>query len=170
MVVAKQCWDCKEVKPLEAFCVSRRNEDGLNSMCKACNARRAKRIRDAKPKTPSRVKEPVALVVKSIKIHDPEEARRKHQEGKRLRGIANKAKVDKIKLESGCVDCGYNAHSEAMDLDHLPGFEKHKAVSSMMTKSWSRIEEEIAKCDVVCSNCHRVRTANRRNDKGEASE
>src|SRR5262249_2796711 len=28
--------------------------------------------------------------------------------------------------------------------------------------SWERIAEEIAKCDVVCANCHRIRTHERR--------
>lgn len=164
MVVAKQCWDCKEVKSLGDFGISRRNEDGLNSMCKQCNARRARAIRALKPKSPKIVKDPLPLVVKVKRVHNPEEAKRRRVEARRIRGINNKIKVDQIKVESGCADCGYNSHPEAMDLDHLPQFEKHKAVSSMMTKAWTRIEAEIAKCEVVCANCHRVRTANRRKE------
>ena len=32
------------------------------------------------------------------------------------------------------------------------------AALAKSTYSLKRLEEEIAKCDVVCSNCHRIRT------------
>jgi hypothetical protein len=36
--------------------------------------------------------------------------------------------------------------------------------------SWAAIKKEIAKCDVVCSNCHRVRTHIRRNGTTEKND
>lgn len=76
-------------------------------------------------------------------------------------------KVSEIKTTTGCSDCGYNKHPAALDFDHLPQYTKSKTVSALVgsCSPWSRIEAEIAKCEVVCANCHRVRTANRR--KGE---
>lgn len=71
---------------------------------------------------------------------------------------ANRAKADAIKVARGCADCGYNAHPAALDFDHLPGFEKSMEVSKMYTKPWHQIAEEMAKCEIVCANCHRVRT------------
>lgn len=71
-------------------------------------------------------------------------------------------KVDEIKLESGCVDCSYNKHPRALQFDHVRG-EKVENVSRMvlMALAWDRIEAEIEKCEVVCANCHAIRTDNR---------
>ncbi len=49
-----------------------------------------------------------------------------------------------------------------MDFDHVRG-QKHKNVAELIsTLSKKKIDEEIAKCEIVCSNCHRVRTHNRK--------
>ena len=47
-----------------------------------------------------------------------------------------------------------------MDFDHRAGETKAYNVGSMFAHHYSRelIEAEIAKCDLVCANCHRVRT------------
>ena len=72
----------------------------------------------------------------------------------RLRAIATA-----IKLDSGCVDCGYNTYPEALDFDHI-GDDKLCDVSKCHNEA--QLLAEIAKCEVVCANCHRVRTARRR--------
>lgn len=87
-------------------------------------------------------------------------------EGNRLRRQRQRQvileRVNLIKIERGCADCGYNEHACALDFDHLPEFDKVSNVSSLIrTCGWKRVEEEIAKCEVVCANCHRVRTAER---------
>lgn len=70
--------------------------------------------------------------------------------------------INKIKLENGCVDCGYKEHSVALDFDHLS--DKLYNVSSMVANGYTieAIREEISKCEIVCANCHRVRTKSRR--------
>ena len=73
------------------------------------------------------------------------------------------ARIQQIKVERGCADCGYNAHPAALDFDHLPGHVKSARMASMSGgNKWSLIEAEMAKCEVVCANCHRIRTADRR--------
>ena len=69
------------------------------------------------------------------------------------------------KLEVGCADCGYAEVPDALELDHLPGFEKSFPASAG-SHSLERLMEEAAKCEVVCANCHRIRTALRR--RGDA--
>ena len=71
--------------------------------------------------------------------------------------------LDNLKLAAGCADCGYNAHPRALDFDHI-GTDKAGDVSRMAhsTASWARLKAEIAKCEVVCANCHRIRTFTRR--------
>ena len=73
-----------------------------------------------------------------------------------------KSFMDSLK-DVPCADCGQHYSSEAMDFDHVPGRGgKLGTVSSR--KSMRAIIEEARKCDVVCANCHRVRTARRRSD------
>lgn len=81
----------------------------------------------------------------------------------RHHGQAKRDRIAAIKLARGCVDCGYNAHSEALEFDHRPGVDKVSRVSAMSTSSWARIEAEIAKCDIRCANCHAVITRARTN-------
>jgi len=67
-------------------------------------------------------------------------------------------RIAAIKLERGCIDCGYSRYPEALDFDHLPGAEKVKSVALMWGYSWDKVLTEIDKCEVVCANCHRHRT------------
>jgi hypothetical protein len=63
-----------------------------------------------------------------------------------------------------CVDCGESFHPAAMQFDHRPGLPKEFEVSHGIGRySEKRILAEIAKCDLVCANCHAVRTYERRN-------
>jgi hypothetical protein len=58
----------------------------------------------------------------------------------------------------GCLDCGFN-NPLALDFDHRVRKEKFKGVSQMVHRhSMERIWAEVAKCDVVCRNCHALRT------------
>ena len=70
-----------------------------------------------------------------------------------------RAWLDAYKVERGCVDCGYNDHPRALDFDHI-GTDKTGDVGRMAHGriAWDLILAEIAKCEVVCANCHRVRT------------
>lgn len=73
--------------------------------------------------------------------------------------------VRSLKEGKPCVDCGGCFHFAAMDWDHLPGFEKREAVSRLLlTFDKVKVLEEIAKCELVCSNCHRIRSYNRKEE------
>ena len=71
--------------------------------------------------------------------------------------------VDRIKLETGCVDCGVKSpHPEIYDFDHLPGAVKITPVADFLTSgTWADLDAEIAKCEIVCANCHRIRSRTR---------
>jgi len=71
-----------------------------------------------------------------------------------------KKRLSEIKESSGCVDCGVKNHI-VLDFDHLS--DKKYNVSRMIHDgfSWAAIKKEIAKCEVVCANCHRIRTHDR---------
>jgi hypothetical protein len=87
-------------------------------------------------------------------------------------GVSERAKRDRlyfqqIKVERGCTDCGYSANPVALDFDHLPGQVKVYRVCTMAGMRRELIDAEIAKCEVVCANCHRVRTNERLYESAE---
>ena len=71
-----------------------------------------------------------------------------------------KKRLAEIKEASGCVDCGIKNHI-VLDFDHLR--DKKYNISKMVRDGfpWKVIKKEIEKCEVVCANCHRIRTYNR---------
>lgn len=92
---------------------------------------------------------------------DPKNYRGKH----RLNGTRraeNYALVQSMKLEAGaCHDCGLTITEDTLyrfDFDHRDPMDKTFTISAARTYSDQRIIEEIAKCDVVCKNCHADRT------------
>lgn len=74
----------------------------------------------------------------------------------------NYALIEELKSVP-CKDCGVPYPPVVMDFDHLPGYVKHRKLSDMAKAQYSEeaIRREAAKCDVVCANCHRLRTAAR---------
>jgi hypothetical protein len=61
-----------------------------------------------------------------------------------------------------CADCGLCYPSFVMEFDHRDGDDKLGNISHALNYwSWKRILAEVSKCDVVCANCHRMRTARR---------
>ncbi len=60
-----------------------------------------------------------------------------------------------------CIDCGQIYPYYVMDFDHVRG-AKVANISRMVSRPLNAVIEEMEKCDVVCSNCHRERTFGRR--------
>lgn len=73
-----------------------------------------------------------------------------------------KAFVKQLKESTPCADCGKYFPHFVMDFDHL-GDDKEYLISSMVGSGYgiTTIQKEIDKCELVCSNCHRVRTFTR---------
>jgi hypothetical protein len=66
-----------------------------------------------------------------------------------------------VHKDKPCMDCGQRFPPCCMDFDHRPGEVKSFGISTSRSRSFEVILAEIKKCDVVCSNCHRLRTADR---------
>jgi len=79
--------------------------------------------------------------------------------------LQNRAKINEYKLKKGCCLCGYNQHACALDFDHRDPDQKLFNISQRVTKNWDSLLLEIEKCDVLCANCHRVRTYNEKHYK-----
>ena len=61
---------------------------------------------------------------------------------------------------SRCADCGISDFT-VLEFDHRDPREKQHDISTLAhhAGSWTAVLNEITKCDVVCANCHRRRTA-----------
>ncbi len=82
------------------------------------------------------------------------ENREKVRATQRARAERIRRHIDAVKLGRGCVDCGFRGHPAALDFDHLGD----KAINVSSAKSIAQADLEIAKCEVRCANCHRIKT------------
>jgi len=66
----------------------------------------------------------------------------------------------------GCAKCG-NKDPRVLDYDHIDGKDKIENISRMagQTTSMKSLKVEIRKCQVMCANCHRIKTFETRNCK-----
>ena len=60
--------------------------------------------------------------------------------------------------ENPCADCG-EVDPLVLEFDHGGADKLFNIAKGLRDRSWSSVLREIAKCDVVCANCHRRRTA-----------
>ena len=60
-----------------------------------------------------------------------------------------------------CMDCRQIYPFFVMDFDHRDDVVKDMEISKLVRYGTKRLLEEIAKCEVVCANCHRIRTNER---------
>jgi len=71
----------------------------------------------------------------------------------------------KLKEETPCSDCEQYFPYYVMDFDHVP--ERGPKVANISTLAGNRsinapaVQRELVKCDVVCANCHKIRTHER---------
>lgn len=69
------------------------------------------------------------------------------------------AEVAAIKEAAGCADCRGRFPHYVLDFDHVGDDAKVADVATLIRDGNRRaIASEIDKCEVVCANCHRVRT------------
>jgi len=63
-----------------------------------------------------------------------------------------------------CLDCGIPYPPYVMDFDHRDKKTKICHPSRILFKGWcdERVQKELNKCDLVCANCHRLRTFERK--------
>lgn len=127
----KKCSVCKVEKELDSFA---RKGEGKQPHCKDCQ---------------------------KVKIREWYKANKQYQ--------LDKVKVDKRKIrdelrelkKKPCTDCKREYPYYVMDWDHVSGDKVGNVGSMMYHGSRKRGLDEIAKCELVCANCHRERTHQR---------
>jgi hypothetical protein len=82
------------------------------------------------------------------------EARRK-----RTRNEQRMAQLIEFLRANPCADCG-ERDPLVLEFDHL-GNKEFNISKGFSGRNWQSILDEMAKCEVVCANCHRRRTARR---------
>ena len=133
--MTKRCSKCSETKDLSEFA------KGGGKWCKECMNKYAK----------ERLLDPT--VGASIR-------KKRRDSINRLKAVAA-AYVRSLK-DKPCVECKQKFHFSAMDFDHLDPSSKEDSIQNLVNHGAKkeRIDREVAKCELVCSNCHRVRTWN----------
>ena len=137
MTSLKTCSTCKQDLDVTRFNKRRRAKDGLQHQCKQCQREGQNKYYRRDESYKQRVK---AAAAKAL--------REKRQ---KLRAVLD---------ERHCVQCG-EADPVVLDFDHIDPTTKLTEIGTMFRRgySWDKIEAEIAKCQVLCSNCHRRKTA-----------
>ena len=133
LTTTKRCTRCDETKSLVEF---HRWRDGFQSWCKRCKAKVAAE-------------------------HYQSNKRRRYAHNKQ-RQKEFRAWYSSLKQGRPCADCGQIFHPAAMHWDHLPDFVKAGPLGELVRHgSRELVLSEIAKCELVCANCHAVRTVQR---------
>ena len=130
----KVCCRCRVLKPLEEFNFRNRSAGIRHRYCRDCGKKFTRSHYQRNKRQ---------YVERTLRSH----ARRR-------------AYLHQIKSRP-CADCGVQYPYYVMDFDHREGEEKLFEMNRISYVSMRAIKQEIEKCDVVCSNCHRERTFQR---------
>lgn len=144
----KTCSRCSRALPRTEFSKMRKAKDGLQSYCKACSSAYVAERRAACAKTRNRHRE----AQRRFRERNPDYVNMKAAE----RYARRRELVDGYKRVP-CADCGERYPTCCMDFDHVRG-KKRFNIASGLSRSNKALIQEIGKCDVVCANCHRIRT------------
>src|ERR1043165_3544980 len=139
----KPCTQCATTKSITDFNFKRRADGLRHSYCKDCGK----------------------------KITQSHYRRRKRLYlDRNIRAYAERRNIVITAKSRPCADCGVQYPYYVMDLDHREGVIKEFSLHAVNGVTKKAILREIAKCDVVCANCHRERTHQRRIRKLVSSE
>jgi hypothetical protein len=127
----KTCSTCKLEKSFNEFRKDSSKKDGYQPRCKCC----------VKARTHQRYKE-----LYHVKAKIGQASRRKNRYTKLKDYIIN---------HGGCIVCGENDQA-CIDFHHLDPNKKEFSISQSTNLQWELVEQEIAKCIMLCANHHRL--------------
>jgi hypothetical protein len=129
----KKCSNCKIEKCVEEFNRNYQKKDGLQTLCKECSRTQGKNHYQSN---------------KAYYFRKNVKQRKKC-----------KAYYESMKSYP-CTDCKKTYPTYVMDWDHIQN-KKYNVSRLVAFGSMKVLKNEISKCELVCSNCHRIRTHNR---------
>jgi hypothetical protein len=131
----KICCTCKKKKAVDKFSKKSAAEDGLQSRCKNC-------VKDWYPA-------------------NHQEHKKKIRSNQKIYRKKVRFYIIEWKKSHPCSDC-QESDPIVLEFDHIRDKKKFNiGEATRMGYSLDALKEEIAKCEVVCANCHRRRTAKR---------
>ena len=133
-----RCYRCGESKPAEDFAWRRKTRGQRDSFCRPCRSAYGREHYEAN------------------RQHYIEQAAKVKRRLMRERTLLL---IDYFKSHP-CVECG-EADPIVLEFDHLRD-KSFTIGQSLLKRRWRDIVAEMEKCEVVCANCHRRRTAERR--------
>jgi hypothetical protein len=134
----RRCGRCQQLKPLSEFNWRRRRRQQLDNLCRPCRS------------------EYHAEHYQANRERYIDQAR----ERKKALALERTTYLLDYFVSHPCVDCG-ESDPVVLEFDHLAD-KLFDIGQSLPYRNWQSILAEIAKCDVVCANCHRRRTGKRR--------
>jgi hypothetical protein len=136
----RRCGRCGKSKPLAEFAWRRIKRGQRDNMCRPCRSEYGREH-----------------YLANRRHYIEAEARRKQAKGReRMRFLVEYFR------SNPCVDCG-EADPLVLEFDHLEEeLKSFDIANAIWDRNWQSILDEIEKCEVVCANCHRRRTARRR--------
>ena len=134
----KKCTNCKELKGINEFNYKIKDRDIRQSYCRDCS--KAYKKEHYQANTEYYKKKARVYTSKYIKN--------------------NRIMSYEFKLGNPCVECG-ESDPIVLEFNHVDPTDKKYNISEMVNggHSWKSIMNEIEKCEVLCANCHRRRTA-----------
>lgn len=133
-MISKICRICDKDKPITEYFKVQKTSKYFRGECKTCN-RAGKKVYNAKP--------PVRLS--------------KRDASRKARRLNHIRLLDYIGGSYICNRCSYsNTCTAPFDFHHIDPTTKHIGVGKMMQLSWTRVKLEVDKCELLCSNCHRI--------------
>lgn len=153
----KVCKTCKQEKSYSEFYPHKKSADGYAYNCKPCARKLSSDYKKAN-------RDKVKAYKREYYHRKPEYQRQKTKERRERIGPERQAQLREFLASHSCLDCD-EADPRVLEFDHVKG-DKKANISQMVNwcKPWEEILEEIGKCEVVCRNCHRRRTAKRVNN------
>lgn len=153
----KWCFKCKEAKPHAEFNKRAQNKDGYHYSCRSCiNSDRAQTR-----------KTQIEAGITPRNDQWNKENRNKINTVRTERRRIIRDYIRSLKAGKPCVDCGGVFPPTCMDWDHREPSDKEFNICGTATRELydnDKILSEIAKCDLVCANCHRIRSAIQRGE------
>jgi protein-arginine kinase activator protein McsA len=142
IIFVKLCSKCHAEKPESDFFVRDKKTQRLHAQCKTCYQEHRTLY--------------YATHYATYRESYLQRARLRRQ---KLRNIFRKNMI-KYLSNRVCVDCGEN-DIRVLELDHLDPQLKEFTVSQAVRlgKSWDEVVQELKKCQILCANCHKKRTA-----------
>lgn len=146
----KVCIQCKCVKSLDMFAKNKSNLDGYRSWCRSC----CKEYRD-----------------RNIEQYR-QKGREYYQINKEKIQNQNKIAYEEFKSGMKCIKCG-ESEAWCLDFHHIKNRNGNDTVGKLRKCANGKAKEEIKKCVVFCSNCHRkfhFRYGNRNNNQKQIDD